>query len=32
MTKKEILIAQILNEVKDLDIAGYLKQEIEKFL
>jgi hypothetical protein len=26
------LIAQILNEVKDLDIAGYLKQEIEKFL
>ena len=32
MTKKEILIEQILNEVRDLDIAGYLKQEIEKFL
>lgn len=32
MTNKEILIEQILNEVQGLDIAWYLKQEIEKFL
>ena len=32
MTKKEILIEQILSEVEGLDIAWYLKQEIEKFL
>ena len=32
MTKKEILMAQILEDISDLDIAGYLKEEIEKFL
>ena len=32
MTKKEILMAQILEDISELDIAGYLKEEIEKFL
>jgi hypothetical protein len=32
MTEKEILTKQILENITDLDIAGYLKEEIEKFL
>ena len=32
MTHKEILQKQILKEVEGLDIAWYLKEEIEKFL
>ena len=32
MTKKELLTKQILADIADLDIAWYLKEEIEKFL
>ncbi|HKL43967.1 MAG TPA: hypothetical protein VJ892_01670 [Candidatus Absconditabacterales bacterium] len=32
MTKKEILTKEIIKNIEDLDIAGYLKEEIEKFL
>jgi hypothetical protein len=32
MTKKELLTKKIMEEISDLDIAGYLKEEIEKFL
>lgn len=32
MTQKELLTKQILEDIIDLDIAWYLKEEIEKFL
>ena len=32
MTQKELLTKQILEDILDLDIAWYLKEEIEKFL
>ncbi len=32
MTQKETLTKQIVDNISDLDIAGYLKEEIEKFL
>lgn len=32
MTQKELLTKQILEDIMDLDIAWYLKEEIEKFL
>jgi hypothetical protein len=32
MTEKELLTKQILENIENLDIAGYLKEEIAKFL
>ena len=32
MNKKDLLTEQIIDEISDMDIAGYLKEEIEKIL
>jgi hypothetical protein len=32
MNKKDLLKEQIIDEISNMDIAGYLKEEIEKIL